>query len=1566
MPRSPALTVFHPTVQEWFTRRYGEPTEIQIQAWPTIAAGQHLLATAPTGSGKTLAAFLWSLNQLLTGKWESGQVRVLYVSPLKALNNDIQRNLLEPLSGLEAALVGDGIEPQSVRVATRSGDTQPSERRRMLRHPPEILITTPESLNILLTSQGGRQLLTGIETVILDEIHSVAAGKRGTHLITAIDRLILLSGEFQRVALSATVRPLETIARFVGGWQLHRRGDLVSYEERPVTVLRGTASKRYQVRVDFPANLGSRPTGGVERATLPLPGTPRSSAPSPAETEIDPDLLWARLAVDLKATVKTNRSTLIFANSRRMAERITLLINENEVSDLVYSHHGSLAREIRTAVEDQFKQGKLEGIVATNSLELGIDIGDLDEVLLLQTPPSINSAVQRIGRAGHAVGATSRGTFYPLFGKDLITATVVAEAVEQQDIEPIRPIEGALDVLAQVLLSMTSSEEWEVESLFDQIRTSAPYHNLSRTHFDLVLEMLAGRYAQTRQRELTPRIHWNRIDNTLTARRSAARLIYTSGGTIPDRGYYQLRVQGSMSKIGELDEEFVWERKINDRFTLGTQSWRIVQITHNDVIVAPAHGGAALAPFWRGEAVARGAHLSNKIAQFLEWAEGRLSLRGRQAGVLVNALTDRFPITESAAEALVQLLESQRAATGTALPHKRHLVVERVRDPQKPTSNDTIIVHTLWGREVLRPLAMALSAAWEEKLGTLVDITHDDDGLMIHAPHPIDTEELLALVDPDRIEELLRGRLEISGYFGARFRENSGRALLLPRAGFDRRVPLWLTRQRSKKLLASTSEFENFPMVLETWRTCLHDEFDLEALRSHLDDLSAGSLQISECVTSTPSPFAAGLSWNLTNRLMYEDDAAEAGTGSSLSTSLLQDLVKSGELRPRISRMMADRLQEKLHRTFSGYSPLPGTELVEWVKERLAVPPHEWQQLLQAVANDHSLTNPVETLDEPSRQRLVMVGDANSQPLFVTALETLPHLLGTLGFPGLTQDRDGPSAPQWQYFDVFDTELIRTAEVLTLLSTVVPSETPHAGDPGELLAQWLRYYGPIPITAVAQTWGFDEPDLLRILEGLGRDDQVVLDLLLEGSTSLEICDSQNLERLFRLRRQERRPQIQARPLEELPLFLAVHQGIAPRTEGIEGVQQALDHLFGFSAPAGLWETEFFPSRLDPYQSSWLDSLMQEGDLMWRGTGPQRLTFVFSSDLDLLPSSPNETSTETSSETQVDPDTGPKRNPLAGDSGTKLLETLDPGRYLSLVELSRRTALPTGTITDRLWDLSWTGRVTNDTYLVVRRGLGSGFKSSSPQPNDTLRATLSRTRRARPSRRSRLSKWSSSRTFAGHWTRIEDRSTSTDTLEREALKRERARLVLERYGVVFRELLLKELPGLRWADLFRSLRLMELAGEIVSGHFFTGIPGIQFASPTAVRRLRLGVPEDLVYWINACDPASPSGLGLEFQYPTPRRLPGNHLVFHGSRLVLISERQGRRLSFLVPPDSPDLDSYLDILRAKLGRGVAPVQSVEIETINDIPARKSEYRESLSREFQVSSAGHSIRLWRRYEG
>ncbi|MDY6892694.1 MAG: DEAD/DEAH box helicase, partial [Chloroflexota bacterium] len=1174
------LSLFHPLIARWFEERVGQPTNVQEQSWPRIAAGEHLLITAPTGSGKTLTAFLWAINQLVTGEYASGHTSVLYVSPLKALNNDIYRNLVAPLAELQRVFEEAGEFFPDIRVQTRSGDTPQSERYRMQRHPPEILITTPESLNLLISSQGGRSMLTSLSTVILDEIHAVVGTKRGTHLITAVDRLVRLCGEFQRISLSATIRPLETVAEFVGGLTTEGSLHAPRYTPRPVSIVRSESTKQYDVRVKFPREATNRETK---------------------------DSVWDPLAEEFKKVIDSNRSTLLFTNSRRLCEKITLKINDGEHHPIAYAHHGSLSREIRSEVEQKLKAGELKAIVATNSLEMGIDIGALDEVVLIQSPPSVSSAIQRIGRAGHQVGQVSRGTLFPTHSQDFLEAAVLASEILSQDIEAVEPVQCPLDVLAQVIVSMVGVEKWDIDELYAQVRTSYPYRHLSREQFDLVLNMLGGRYADSRIRELKPRISIDRLDNSVAARKGALLALYMAGGTIPDRGYFHLRHHDSNALIGELDEEFVWEASIGQTLTLGTQNWKIERITHNDVFVIPANPKAMAVPFWRAEENGREFHFSERIARFLEVADARLN-----DSDFVATLQHDNHMDEIAAGQLIAFLKKQKEETRSSLPHRHHLLIEYVSSGPGSVPGNQLVVHTMWGGRVNRPFAMALDAAWEQQFGQRLELYAADDCIVLILPHDVRGDEVLSLVTSANVESLLRKRLEGSGFFGARFRECAGRSLLLTRNKISERMPLWMSRLRSQKLLDAVLQYDDFPILLEAWRTCMQDEFDLESLRQVLSELESGLIHWSETRTAFPSPMAQSITWYQISQYMYMGDEPASGKSSRLRSDLLHDVVFTPGLRPTIPQELIERFELKRKRLIPGYSPESPRDLVDWVKERLLIPASEWETLLQAIRGDHEVDT-TELLEAVSGRLVRITPPEASEPLIV-ALEILPRILYGL-YGGATD---------------ISTELLSSDSVTASMNNGEITDLEGDADDVVLsvLGEWIRFYGPVTIEFLRNTLGIDTQRLLLSLEDLIDSQEIIMGQLVTDYPEDTICDSENFEILLRLMRSDAIPAFEPLDVQDLPLFLASVQGMTDSVDNVEGLFRCIEQLLCYPAPAELWESEILPARLHSYSTSWLDTIMQEGDLRWIGEETHRVAFCFESELELMQEETNQANTET--------------------------------------------------------------------------------------------------------------------------------------------------------------------------------------------------------------------------------------------------------------------------------------------------------------------------------------------------
>ncbi len=1486
-----AMSIFHPLVARWFTGEFGGPTDLQSRAWPAIARGENVLITAPTGSGKTLAAFLWAVDQLVSGRWPPGHTSVLYVSPLKALNNDIQRNLLEPLEAMRRIFEATGEPFPPLRVLTRSGDTPPSDRRRMQRHPPEILITTPESLNLLLSSQGGRSVLQGIATVILDEIHAVVNNKRGVHLITAVDRLVPLCGEFQRIALSATIHPLATVAEFVGGY-LDAGGSRRS--PRPVAQVASSEKKEYALQVRFPEG---------------------------AAAEQARESFWQPFVEEVKEIILQNRSTLIFANSRRLCEKLTHLVNLGETQPLAYAHHGSLSREIRQEVEARLKAGELRAIVATSSLELGIDIGALDEVILVQSPHSVSSTIQRIGRAGHRVGEKSRGTLFPTHPQDLIEAAVLASGVLGQEIEAIRPVQAPLDVLAQVIISMVGVETWDIDALYRVLKTSYPYRSLTRRHFDLVLNMLAGRYADSRVRELKPRISVDRVDHTVAARKGALQDLYLSGGTIPDRGYYQLRHHETGARIGELDEEFVWEASVGQIFTLGTQNWKIEGITHNDVLAVPASPSTTAPPFWRAEEGLRDFHLSERIGRFLEDLDDRLDDPG-----LLNRLGRDHCMDPGASEMLVAFLKSQKKAARSPLPHRHHLLMEFVSAGPGGYPGNQVILHTLWGGQVNRPYAMALQAAWEARFGHELEVYVTDDALALLLPHEGTAEELLSLVTSARVEALIQKRLEGSGFFGARFRECAGRALLLTRRSPNERMPLWLSRLQSQKLMAAVFPFPDFPILLEAWRTCLQDQFDLKALHQVLTEMETGSITWSETRTAHPSPMALGMTWRQINEYVYMDDRMRTGRTSMLGQDLLRQVTLSPEMRPAFSPDLIHNFEQKRMRLNPGYSPDTPRDLLDWVKERVLLPHGEWHALLRAIQDDHALDP--RTFLEPVKEKLVRLHFPGASEPLIVALEFVPRIVYGL-YGGEARVRVEPLAGKGKTIE---------AEVSALTGT----EEDQADAFAVILADWLQFYGPRTPDFIRETLGAAPVILERAIQDLVSSERLVTGQLVEGSDADLLCDRENLETLLRLRRARARPAFEPLGIERLPLFLARFQGITNPAEDMDGFFRRIERLTCYPARAALWESEILPARVRSYETAWLDAIVQEGDLGWVGLEGRRVCLVFEADRELM--------------SQGDGEPGDSETPGQDDGDLSALFPDHRARY-DFPALQEISGLRPAELAERLWRAVWQGRVTSDTFLSIRRGIETGFKAPA------IVAERSAGRR-RPGQRTAFSRWKRAMPYGGHWQRLARPEPGDGPIEAEERNKDRVRLLLDRYGILFRELLQNELPPFQWSALFRSLRLMELSGEVLTGYFFEGLPGPQFISHEAFRMLQRKMPEGTVYWISAIDPASLCGIPLHALRGTlPRRVAGTHLVYRGSSLALVSQRNGKGLNFLMSPDDPHLPACLGVLRHLLTRPFQPLRRIVIEVINDEQAIHSPYLDALRTSFDVLVDYKKVVLYRR---
>ncbi len=1390
------LGQFAPATRAWFAGAFDAPTPAQQGAWRAVAAGRSALVVAPTGSGKTLAAFLWALDRLAAEGPPADPMRacrVLYVSPLKALAVDIERNLRSPLTGIRQAAQRLGVPTPDVRVAVRSGDTPADERRRFARTPSDVLITTPESLFLLLTSQA-RESLRGVRTVIVDEVHAVAGTKRGAHLALSLERLdALLDRPAQRVGLSATVRPVDEVARFLGG-------------PHPVEVVQPPADKRFDLEVVVPvADMGElgQPTG--EYAGSAAGGEPRTS-------------IWPHVEERVADLVAAHRSTIVFANSRRLAERLTARLNEvaweraagEELPasgdlapaqsmaqagasrgapagvEIARAHHGSVSKEQRGLIEEALKSGRLPSVVATSSLELGIDMGAVDLVVQVESPPSVASGLQRVGRAGHQVGAVSRGVVFPKYRGDLVQTAVVVERMQAGLIEALSVPRNPLDVLAQQVVSMLAVDEWGADDLLALVRRAYPFVTLPAAAYDAVLDMLAGRYPSDEFAELRPRIVWDRVSGTLTARPGAQRLAVTSGGTIPDRGLFGVYLVGERAaRVGELDEEMVYESRVGDVFALGASSWRIEDITADRVLVSPAPGQPGRLPFWHGDAQGRPAELGRAIGAFVREvvrlpeaaARERVSAAGLDAWAVDN---------------LLGYLREQRAATGH-VPDDRTLLVERCRDE---LGDWRLIVHSPYGAAVHAPWALAVGARLRERYDVDVQAMHSDDGMVFRIP---DTEAEapsadLVMLDPDEVEELVTAEIGGSALFAARFRECAARSLLLPRRDPRRRTPLWQQRQRSAQLLSVANRYGSFPVVLETMRECLQDVYDLAALVALLREVESRKVGVVEVETPQPSPFGRSLLFGYVAAFLYEGDAPLAerrAQALSLDSSLLAELLGRAELRELLDEQVLSRTEAELQRLSD---------------DRRA-------RDLEGVADLLRLLGP---LDEAAvRLRSV---DAAAATGWFTDLERARRAIRV---------RIG-GRQQWAAIE--DAGRLRDALGAPLPVGVPEAFTEPVADPlGDLVSRHARTRGPFHAADVAAQLGLGVAVVTDTLRRLAVAGRVVEGEFRPGGSGTEWCDAEVLRLLRRRSLAALRKEVE--PVEPVVLarFLPAWQHVGGSLRGVDGVLRAVEQLAGCTLPASSLERLVLPARVAAYSPAWLDELTAAGEVVWAGHGslPGNDGWV---SLHLADSAPLTLP-------DLDDCAGP------GDAGplhAAVLDALAPGGAFFFRQLSDAVAsTDDAALVSALWDLVWTGRLTNDT-LAPLRALTAGARSahrsrpSTPRTRYGARRPYGRGaygRAALPSRGGPPS-------VAGRWSLLPDRDP--DPTRR---AHARAEALLDRHGVVTRGAVVAEHTPGGFAAVYRVLSAFEEAGRCRRGYFVAGLGAAQFAPPGAVDRLRAEPPFD---------------------------------------------------------------------------------------------------------------------------
>ncbi|SEH91581.1 ATP dependent helicase, Lhr family [Mycolicibacterium rutilum] len=1476
---SSSLDRFSELTREWFAGTFAEPTPAQARAWAAIADGDNTLVIAPTGSGKTLAAFLWAIDRLASAEPRpaTAGTKVLYVSPLKALAVDVERNLRTPLTGIARVAERRGMPAPAVRVGVRSGDTSPAQRRELITRPPDILITTPESLFLMLTS-AARETLADVETVIVDEVHAVAGTKRGAHLALSLERLDqILETPAQRIGLSATVRPPEEVARFLSG-QAH------------TTIVAPPAAKTFDLSVQVPV---------------------------PDMANLENNTIWPDVEERIVDLIEAHNSSIVFANSRRLAERLTSRLNEIHAERtgvdletgpntgvaggspahimgsgqasgaptlLARAHHGSVSKEQRALVEDDLKSGRLKAVVATSSLELGIDMGAVDLVIQVEAPPSVASGLQRIGRAGHQVGEISQGVLFPKHRTDLIGCAVTVKRMLSGEIETMRVPTNPLDVLAQHTVAACALEPLDADRWFDAVRRSAPFATLPRSAFEATLDLLSGKYPSTEFAELRPRLVYDRDAGTLTARPGAQRLAVTSGGAIPDRGLFTVYLATESekpSRVGELDEEMVYESRPGDVISLGATSWRITEITHDRVLVIPAPGQPARLPFWRGDGVGRPAELGAAVGAFT----GELARLGK------DEFTDRaqtMGFDQFATDNLWQLIDDQRQATGV-VPSDTTLVVERFRDE---LGDWRVILHSPYGLRVHGPLALAVSRRLRERYGIEEKPTASDDGIIVRLP---DTEDAapgadLFVFDADEIEPIVTAEVGGSALFASRFRECAARALLLPRRHPGKRSPLWHQRQRAAQLLDVARKYPDFPIVLEAVRECLQDVYDVPALTELMHRVAQRRLRLVEVETSTPSPFAASLLFGYVGAFMYEGDsplAERRAAALSLDSVLLAELLGRVELRELLDPQVISSTTSQLQ------------HLAEDRRARDA----------EGVADLLRLLGPL-TEDEIAERC------------------TTPDVAGWLdGLRAAKRALTVSYANRTWWVAVEDIGMLRDGVGVAVPVGVPTAFTESVDDPlGELLGRYARTRGPFSTHDAATRFGLGLRVTGDVLGRMAVDGKLIrgefTDIpVAEPGANEQWCDADVLKILRRRSLAALRAQVEPVSTAAYGRFLPAWQQVGA-AHGIDGLASVIDQLAGVAIPASAVEPLVFGQRVRDYQPAMLDELLASGEVTWSGAGPIGggdgwIAFHAAESAPLTLGAP----------TSID----------FAETHRTILDTLSGGGAYFFRQLAEN---PTDEHKQALWELIWGGWVTGDTFAPVRAMLmgsrGAGRRGAPAHRQRQRAPRLSRYSVAHAQTRN------SDPTVAGRWSALpvaEPESTVRAHFQ--------AELLLNRHGVLTKGAAGAEgVPG-GFAMLYKVLTAFEDVGRCQRGYFVESLGGAQFAVASTVDRLRTFSDEvdadrrnyDAVV-LAAADPANPYGAAL----PWPSRKAENDDVTHrpgrkagalvalvDGELVWFLERGGR--SLLSFTKDPDAHIAAAVALAELV-GAGRVGSLLVEKVNGV--------------------------------
>ena len=1455
------LDRFTPATQDWFRGAFTAPTPAQAGAWEAISAGKHALVVAPTGSGKTLSAFLWAIDSVFREraalpeepKKDGSRTRILYISPLKALGVDVERNLRSPLIGIGQSARRLGLTAPGITVGVRSGDTTSSDRRKLVSDPPDILITTPESLYLMLTSRAG-DTLRDVHTVIIDEVHAVAATKRGAHLAVSLERLDALRRSHgaetaaQRIGLSATVRPIDEVARFLGGAD-------------PVEIVAPPASKTFELGVVVPMDDMTNPP--------PPPGAPPEAPGIDAEYTEVTGSVWPHVEEAIVDRILQNNSTIVFANSRRLAERLTGRLNEIYAERigvalpepavpaammaqagttagadpvLAKAHHGSVSKEQRAQVEEELKSGVLRCVVATSSLELGIDMGAVDLVIQVEAPPSAASGLQRVGRAGHQVGEISRAALFPKHRGDVLHTAIVTERMLAGKIEAIQVPRNPLDILAQQTVAASALGAISVEEWFETVRRSAPFQSLPRSAYEATLDLLAGRFPSDEFAELRPRLVWDRDAGTLTGRPGAQRIAVTSGGTIPDRGLFGVFVAGESTgaRVGELDEEMVYESRVGDVFTLGTTSWRIAEITHDRVNVIPAYGQPGKVPFWHGDGIGRPFELGEALGAFSREVSAAKPEKAEQR--LIAAGLD-----EQARANLLAHLSEQREATGT-LPTDRTLTVERGHDE---VGDWRVILHSPYGMKVHAPWALAINARVRERLGVEGSAVASDDGIIVRIPDAESEPPVaeLFVFDPDELEQLVTQEVGGSALFASRFRECAARALLMPRTNPNRRTPLWQQRQRSAQLLEVARRHPTFPVILETLREVLQDVYDLPSLRKLATSIADRRIRLVETQPGQPSPFARDLLFGYVGAFMYEGDsplAERRAAALSVDPALLGELLGTVELRELLDPDV----------------------IAQFEREAQRLDPERRARGVEGVADLLRLLGPLDADEVAARLDPESTGGATAATLLddlVTARRAIPVTIAGVARVAAIED---------------------AGRLRDALGAALPTGIPVAfleplADPlGDLVARHARTHGPFTTASVAERFGLGTAVARHTLQRLETNGRLTSGYFLPTAAGsgddIEWCDTEVLRRLRMRSLAAIRGSVEPVSPEAYARFLPDWQHLGRPLEGIDGVLTVIEQFAGVPIPASAWESLVLPSRVRDYTPAMLDELTAAGEVIWSGHGtlPGRDGWVSLHPADLAPF------------TLPDPDAE-----IAAESlEARLLAALAAGGAYFAAQLKEMTGAENEqSVLEALWSLTWSGHVTNDTFAPIRSLLTGGsqahkVKRRAPRARTYRGMSLTRTA-PRPT------------SIGGRWSLLPE--VETDPARRATVT---AGLLLDRYGVVTRGAVQSEgVPG-GFAQAYRVLAGFEEAGHCRRGYVIEKLGAAQFAASATVDRLRTYAgladpPPRKAVTLAATDPANPYGAALgwpklEGVSHRPGRKAGGLVVLVDGALALSLERGGR--------------------------------------------------------------------------